>query len=112
MVRAPILTEIQLHDGIRRLAQDYLPEDTIMALINYVDCVNVSFGATEVIYSTESEEALKLEKRALENDLHLLQAKVKHLGTENNLRILKNIFENMKSRVTFRFGTASTASTL
>jgi uncharacterized FAD-dependent dehydrogenase len=86
--------------------RDYLPEDEIMALIHYVDDVNVSFGATEVVYSTESEEALKLEKRALENDLHLLQAKVKHLGTENNLRILKNIFDYMKSKVTFRFGTA------
>jgi uncharacterized FAD-dependent dehydrogenase len=84
---------------------DYLPEDTIMALINYVDSVNVSFGATEVVYSTASEEALKLEKRALENDLHLLQAKVKHLGTENNLQILKNIFEYMKNKVTFWFGT-------
>ncbi len=85
---------------------DYLPEDTVMELIHYVDSVNVSFGATEVIYSTESTEALKLEKKALENDLHLLQAKVKHLGTENNLRILKTIYEFMKSRVTFRFGTA------
>lgn len=86
--------------------RDYLPEDTIMELINYVDSVNVSFGATDVVYSTESEEARKLEKKALENDLHLLQAKVKHLGTENNLRILKNIYEYMKSKVTFRFGTA------
>ncbi|NMA25744.1 MAG: NAD(P)/FAD-dependent oxidoreductase [Clostridiales bacterium] len=86
--------------------KDYLPEDTIMDLINYVDSVNVSFGATEVVYSTESEEALKLEKKALENDLHLLQAKVKHLGTENNLRILRNIYDFLNSRVTFRFGTS------
>jgi uncharacterized FAD-dependent dehydrogenase len=86
--------------------RDYLPEETIMELINYVDAVNVSFGATEVVYSTESEAALKLEKRALENDLRLLQAKVKHLGTENNLQILKNIYDYMKTRVTFRFGTS------
>jgi uncharacterized protein len=85
---------------------DYLPEQEIMDLINYVDSVNVSFGATEVIYSTQSEAALKLEKRALENDLHLLQAKVKHLGTENNLQILKNIFEYMKNKVTLQFSTS------
>lgn len=86
--------------------KDYLPEEEIMDLINYVDTVNVSFGATEVVYSTKSEAALKLEKRALENDLHLLQAKVKHLGTENNLRILKNMFEYMQDKVTFMFSTA------
>jgi len=86
--------------------RDYLPEEEIMDLIHYVDDVNVSFGATEIVYSTESEAAKALEKKALENDLHLLQAKVKHLGTENNLQILKNIFEYMKSRVTFLFGTS------
>ncbi len=86
--------------------KDYRPESEIMELINYVDTVNVRFGATEVVYSTESEEALKLEKKALENDLHLLAAKVKHLGTENNLQILKNIFDYMTDKVTFRFGTS------
>ncbi len=86
--------------------RDYLPDSEIMELINYVDSVNVRFGATEVVYSTQSEEALKLEKKALENDLHLLGAKVKHLGTENNLQILKNIFAYMKDKVTLRFGTS------
>jgi uncharacterized FAD-dependent dehydrogenase len=85
---------------------EYMSDDEIMDLINYVDTVNVSFGATEEIFSTESEEARRLEKKALENDLHLLQARVKHLGTENNLVILKNIYDYMRSRVTFRFNTA------
>ena len=31
-------------------------------------------------------------------DLHLLQARCKHLGTENNLRILQNIYEGLKDR--------------
>jgi uncharacterized FAD-dependent dehydrogenase len=86
--------------------KDYRPEPEIMSLINYVDSVNVHFGATEVVYSTESEKALKLEKKALENDLHLLAAKVKHLGTENNLQILKNIYDYMVDKVTLRFGTS------
>ncbi|UOO38103.1 NAD(P)/FAD-dependent oxidoreductase [Oscillospiraceae bacterium CM] len=91
--------------------RDYMPDDDIMALINYVDDVNVRFGATTVVYSTQSDEALKLEKKALENDLHLLQAKVKHLGTENNLKILKNIYNDMKDHVTFQFNTVVTSIT-
>jgi uncharacterized FAD-dependent dehydrogenase len=86
--------------------RDYLPEDEIMDLINYVDSVNVSFGATEEVYSSSSDAARILEKKALEHDLHLLQAKVKHLGTENNLKILTNIYEFLKTRVTFMFGTS------
>lgn len=85
---------------------DFMPAKEVMELIGYVDDINVAHGATEEVYSTFSPEARALEKKALEFDLHLLQAKVKHLGTENNLRILQNIFEDMKERVDFRFKTA------
>ena len=71
--------------------KDYLPADTVMDLIEYVDSVNVSFGATTERFSTGSPAALELEKEALKYDLHLLKAQVKHLGTERNLEILGNI---------------------
>lgn len=81
----------------------YLPADTVMELINYVDTVNVRFGATDKVFSTASAESRALEKRALEHDLHLLQARVKHLGTENNLQILKNLYGHLEALVEFRF---------
>ncbi len=84
---------------------DFMPAQEVMELIDYVDEINVEHGATEEIYSTQTPEAKALAKKALEFDLHLLQAKVKHLGTENNLRILQNIYEDMKDRVDFRFHT-------
>ena len=79
---------------------DFLPDQEIMDLIHYVDSVNVEFGATTEVFSTYSEEAKKLEKRALENDLHLLQASVKHLGTEKNLEILMRIYEHINKNIT------------
>ncbi len=82
---------------------DYMPDRDLMALIDYVDSVNVHFGATEQVFSTNTPEARALEKRALENDLHLLQARCKHLGTENNLRILTNIYEYLREKCEFRF---------
>lgn len=85
---------------------DFMSAKEVMELIGYVDDINVAHGATQEVYSTSSPAARALEKKALEFDLHLLQAKVKHLGTENNLRILQNIFEDMKERVDFRFHTA------
>ena len=57
---------------------DYLPDEEIMELIEYVDKINVKFGATLERFSTFSKEAKALEKRALQHDLHLLQAAVKH----------------------------------
>jgi len=81
---------------------DYLPDNEVMDLINYVDSVNMKFGATDKVFSTYSEEAKALEKKALENDLHLLQATVKHLGTENNLEILKRQFLYLQERIEIR----------
>jgi uncharacterized FAD-dependent dehydrogenase len=79
---------------------EYLEDRKVMELINYVDDINVKFGATEETFSTRTESALKIEKLALENDLHLLHAKVKHLGTENNLNILKKIYDFLETKVT------------
>ncbi|MDR1640346.1 MAG: NAD(P)/FAD-dependent oxidoreductase [Clostridiales bacterium] len=87
---------------------NYLPEDEVMALIYEADGVNVKFGATSEIYSTDSAESKELERKALMFDLHLLSARVKHLGTENNLEILKRFYEYLKTQVEFRFKTEVT----
>lgn len=85
---------------------DYMSEKEVMELIHYVDDVNVAHGATTEYYSTATEEAGNLAKKALEFDLHLLEAQCKHLGTEKNLQILTNIYENLKEKIEFRFHTA------
>ncbi len=78
---------------------DYIKDSEVMDLINYVDSVNVEFGATKEMFSTYTNEAKAIEKKALENDLHLLQAAVKHLGTENNLEILKRQYNYLQERL-------------
>ncbi|MEG1720671.1 MAG: FAD-dependent oxidoreductase, partial [Pseudoflavonifractor sp.] len=85
---------------------DFMPKDEVMRLINYVDTINMKHGATDKVYSTDTPEAKALEKKALEFDLHLLQARCKHLGTENNLKILQSIYEEVRQNVEFRFHTA------
>ncbi|MEG2645409.1 MAG: NAD(P)/FAD-dependent oxidoreductase [Clostridia bacterium] len=75
---------------------EYISEEEVMELINYVDSINVKFGATQERFSTKN--AIEFKKKALGYDLHLLQADVKHLGTENNLQILKNMYEYLLSK--------------
>lgn len=84
---------------------DYIPTTEVMDLIDYVDNINVEFGATKNKYSTYTEEAKLIQKKALENDLHLLQAEVKHLGTENNLKILEKQCEYLQKYITILFNT-------
>lgn len=85
---------------------DYLPREKVMELIEYADSINVSFGATTERYSTYSDKARELEKKALHNDLHLLMASVKHLGTENNLRILKSMYDYLAERINIKCNTS------
>ena len=85
---------------------DYMDHDEVMELIHYVDDVNVAHGATTSYFSTTTPEAQALAKKALEFDLHLLQAQCKHLGTEKNLMILTNIYEDLKDKMDFHFNTA------
>ena len=58
---------------------DFMPEQEVMELIDYVDEINTAHGATREVFSTETPAAQALRKKALEFDLHLLQARVKHL---------------------------------
>lgn len=82
---------------------DYMDGKELMDLIDYVDSINVEHGATKDVFSTETPEARAIEVQALHHDLHLLGARCKHLGTENNLKILQCIYEHMKDHVEFRF---------
>lgn len=84
---------------------DYIDEEEVFKLFDYVDNVNVKFGATTERFSTSSDKARLLEKRALENDLHMLEAEVKHLGTENNQEILKRLYEFLEDRLEIRCNT-------
>ncbi len=78
---------------------DYISDERALELIRYVDTLNMKFGGTDKVYSTHTKEAKKIQKEALKYDLHLLQAEVKHLGTENNFNILCHMYENLKDKV-------------
>lgn len=82
----------------------YISDEEVLELIDYVDKINIKFGACKEVYSTDTPAAKEIERRAIENDLHLLHAKVKHLGTENNFEILKSIYLYLKDKVEIRCG--------
>lgn len=78
---------------------EFITDEEVMELINYVDSINLHFGATTEVFSTYTDEARIIEKKALENDLHLLHASVKHLGTENNIEILKKLYSHLSKKI-------------
>lgn len=84
----------------------FIGEDKAMELMEYVDEVICEMGGAEAkLYSTADSD---LKTKCLQNDLHLLQAKVRHLGTDRNVKILGNIYRFIKDRVDIMFRTEVT----
>jgi len=81
----------------------YVGRKEALVLMNYVDEVLCSMGGADAkLYSTANSD---LKGKALQYDLHLLDAKVRHLGTDRNLVILGNVYNHLKDKVEMLFDT-------
>ena len=67
----------------------------MISLIEEADRVLVSFGATTERFLPNNE--LKLE--CLKHDLHMQQAQLKHLGTDENFQTMLNLVEHLKEKI-------------
>ncbi len=86
---------------------EYIGRQEAIDLMNYVDRINLAHGgAGTKLYST-ANTAIK--KKCFENDLHLLDAQVRHLGTDINYVVLENLYNELKDKVDFHFRTEITA---
>ena len=83
---------------------DYISPEELIDIINYVDEVNLSFGATKVLTNPDTPKVREIELRAMSVGVKLLRSQVRHLGTEENLKILGRIYDSMKDKVDMRFG--------
>lgn len=81
----------------------YIGRKEALDLMYYVDEVNCKMGGAEAkLYSTENND---LRTKALRHDLHLLDAKVRHLGTDGNRVIMNNLYEYLRDKVDITFNT-------
>ena len=82
---------------------EYIGRQQAIDLMNYVDRINVENGGGDTkLYSTGNS---KFRKLCLMNNLHLLTASVRHLGTDINYRVLENIYDALKDKADFYFNT-------
>ena len=72
-------------------------------LMRYVDDINVAHGGQNTkLYSTSDDE---FKKRCMQNKLKLLDASVRHLGTDINFVVLTQLYDELKDQVDFYFNT-------
>ncbi len=80
---------------------EYTGKEEALDLMRYVDQINLDHGGKGTrLYSTANT---KIKRMCLENGLHLLDAQVRHLGTDINYVVLENLYNEMKDHVEFFF---------
>ncbi len=72
-------------------------------LMHYVDAINMRYGGEGTkLYSTAGT---KFKKLCIQHGLHLLDASVRHLGTDINYIVLENLYNELKDKLDFYFDT-------
>lgn len=82
---------------------EYIGKQEAIDLMKYVDEINLEYGGEGTkLYSTANTQ---IKKKCLENGLHLLDASVRHLGTDINYIVLENLYKKLAEKVDFYFNT-------
>ncbi len=85
---------------------EYIGREKAIELMKYVDDINMANGGEGTkLYTTAGTE---FKKKCIENKLTLLDASVRHLGTDKNYIVLENLYDQLKDKVEFFFTTPIT----
>lgn len=72
---------------------EHIGKEKATELMEYVDKINMEYGGKGTkLYSTSNS---KLKKLAMQHGLNLLDAKVRHLGTDVNYNVLQNLYNHL-----------------
>ena len=83
---------------------EYIGKKQALELMHYVDSINLAYGGEGTkLYSTAGS---KFKKECIKHDLHLLNASVRHLGTDINYIVLENLYADLSTKIEFFFDTA------
>jgi len=82
---------------------EHVGKKKAIELMEYVDEINMTHGGEGTKLYTTSNSGIK--KECFENDLTLLDASVRHLGTDINYVVLGKIYDELKENVDFFFET-------
>ena len=80
---------------------EYIGRKQAFDLMEYVDHINMTHGGEGTKMYSTAGTALK--KVCLQNKLKLLDASVRHLGTDINYVVLENLYNEMKDHMDFFF---------
>ena len=79
--------------------EEYIGEQPLSGLIDYVDRIYLEFGAPEQIYGLENTEAVKeVQRQAVQAELKLIPVRIRHMGTGRSQEILQRMYDHLIAR--------------
>ena len=81
----------------------YIGKKEAIDIMEYVDSINVENGGSSTkLYQNDNSEIKKI---CMQHGLKLLDAKVRHLGTDINFVVMNNIYNLLKDKMEIKFNT-------
>lgn len=81
----------------------YIDTKTLESMIEYVDGIYVSYGAPEKTYGATEEQIQNITSLAAQNDLQFIPSKIRHIGTDGCLTLLKNMKKALNNKIAILF---------
>ena len=97
--------KLTLSTSVGGWLNEYLSQEELAKLLDYVDGIYVSFGGSSTLHGTNMDEIERIERKASLAGLRLIKQRIRHLGTENCMNVLMKIRRELNSRVEIKVRT-------
>jgi uncharacterized FAD-dependent dehydrogenase len=78
---------------------EYVGEERLSKLIEYVDSVYAEYGGALKIYGEDADEVERIERKAALAGLVMVKQKIRHLGTEKCLEVLQKMRRSLNNNI-------------
>lgn len=83
---------------------DYIGKEELQQLIDYVDDIYVRFGAPDRVFGQDNATILDLQLKVARAGLKLIPAQIRHMGTENTLKVLSTMYKELHPKMQIKTG--------
>jgi len=81
----------------------YMNNDRVQSMIDYVDSIYIRHGAPDEIFGDHPEEIQSIERLASKNNLELIPSKIRHIGTDRCIIVLKKMKDAISKKIEIIF---------
>ena len=80
----------------------YVSQKELEAFVDYVDHVYLKYGADQTVYGGDAETVDEIDRQASLAGLKLLHQRIRHMGTDECLEILRRMRKELGEKVVFQ----------